>query len=36
MPKEAMLSREENEMLTRVGLGMPMGSLIRRYWIPAQ
>jgi nitrite reductase/ring-hydroxylating ferredoxin subunit len=30
-----MLSREDNEMLTRVGPGTPMGSLIRRYWIPA-
>jgi nitrite reductase/ring-hydroxylating ferredoxin subunit len=30
-----MLSREENELLTRVGLGTPMGELMRRYWIPA-
>jgi len=30
-----MLSREENELLTRVGTGTPMGELIRRYWIPA-
>jgi len=29
-----MLSREENEMLTRVGPGTPMGSLMRRYWMP--
>ena len=30
-----MLSREENELLTRVGAGTPMGELLRRYWIPA-
>jgi nitrite reductase/ring-hydroxylating ferredoxin subunit len=30
-----MLTREENELLTRVGPGTAMGSLIRRYWIPA-
>ena len=30
-----MLKHEENEMLTRVGAGTPMGELIRRYWIPA-
>lgn len=30
-----MLSREENEMLTRVGPGTPMGALMRRYWVPA-
>jgi phthalate 4,5-dioxygenase len=30
-----MLSREENELLTRVGPGSPMGDTIRRYWIPA-
>jgi phenylpropionate dioxygenase-like ring-hydroxylating dioxygenase large terminal subunit len=30
-----MLSREENELLTRVGPGTPMGSTMRRYWIPA-
>jgi len=30
-----MLSREDNELLTRVGAGTPMGSLMRRYWIPA-
>ena len=29
-----MLSREENERLTRVGKGAPMGELMRRYWIP--
>jgi phenylpropionate dioxygenase-like ring-hydroxylating dioxygenase large terminal subunit len=30
-----MLSREDNERLTRVGPGTPMGTLMRRYWIPA-
>src|SRR5690349_16655911 len=30
-----MLSREENEILTRVGPGTPMGELMRRYWMPA-
>jgi phthalate 4,5-dioxygenase len=30
-----MFSREENELLTRVGAGTPMGMLMRRYWIPA-
>lgn len=30
-----MLSREENELLTRTGPGTPMGELIRRYWVPA-
>ena len=30
-----MLSAEENDLLTRVGPGTPMGALMRRYWIPA-
>ena len=30
-----MLSAEDNEILTRVGPGTPMGNLLRRYWIPA-
>ncbi|MEK9685398.1 MAG: Rieske 2Fe-2S domain-containing protein [Rhodospirillaceae bacterium] len=30
-----MLSKEENELLTRVGAGTPMGQLMRRYWMPA-
>ena len=30
-----MLSKEDNETLTRVGPGTPMGNLLRRYWIPA-
>jgi phenylpropionate dioxygenase-like ring-hydroxylating dioxygenase large terminal subunit len=30
-----MLSREDNALLTRVERGTPMGTLMRRYWIPA-
>ena len=30
-----MLTREQNELLTRVGPGTPMGETMRRYWIPA-
>jgi len=30
-----MLSAEENETMTRVGPGTPMGELMRRYWVPA-
>ena len=30
-----MLSREENELVTRIGQGTPMGNAMRRYWIPA-
>jgi phenylpropionate dioxygenase-like ring-hydroxylating dioxygenase large terminal subunit len=29
-----MLSREDNELLCRVGRGTPMGNLMRQYWIP--
>ena len=29
-----MLTREENELLTRVGPGTPAGELLRRYWHP--
>ncbi len=29
-----MLTQEENETLCRVGLGTPMGTLMREYWIP--
>jgi hypothetical protein len=29
-----MLTKEENEMLTRVGPGTPCGELMRRYWHP--
>lgn len=30
-----MLTREENELITHVGPGTPMGELIRRFWVPA-
>jgi len=30
-----MLSREENELVCRVGPGTPMGALMRQYWLPA-
>ena len=30
-----MLSKEDNELLTRTNSGTPMGNLLRRYWIPA-
>ena len=30
-----MLSPADNDLLTRVGSGTPMGELMRRYWIPA-
>src|SRR5204863_481817 len=30
-----MLSKEENELITRVGRGTPMGEVFRRYWLPA-
>jgi len=29
-----MLSREDNELLTQVGPGTPMGELFRRFWLP--
>ena len=29
-----MLSREDNELLCRVGPGTPMGDLMRQYWVP--
>ena len=29
-----MLTREENEVLTRTGPGTAMGALLRCYWIP--
>jgi phthalate 4,5-dioxygenase len=31
-----MLSREDNELLTRIGLGTAMGALFRRHWLPFQ
>ena len=30
-----MLKREDNELITRVGPGTPMGEVMRRYWMPA-
>jgi len=30
-----MLTKEQNELVTRVGPGTPMGELMRRYWVPA-
>src|ERR1700710_185815 len=30
-----MLKHEDNELLTRVGPGTPMGSMLREYWMPA-
>lgn len=30
-----MLSREDNELICRVGPGTPMGAVFRRYWVPA-
>ena len=30
-----MLSAEDNELLTRIGPGTPMGALLRRFWMPA-
>src|SRR5688572_13082912 len=29
-----MLTKDENELLTRVGPGTPMGNLLRQYWLP--
>ena len=30
-----MITREQNDQLTRTGAGTPMGDLFRRYWLPA-
>ncbi len=30
-----MLTHEENELITRIGAGTPMGNTMRRYWVPA-
>ena len=30
-----MLTKEQNELITRSGFGTPLGELLRRYWIPA-
>src|SRR6266542_1891236 len=29
-----MLSKEDNELLTRIGPGTVMGALMRQYWLP--
>ncbi|HWH76502.1 MAG TPA: Rieske 2Fe-2S domain-containing protein, partial [Candidatus Binatus sp.] len=29
-----MLSKEDNELITRVGPGTPAGAMLRRYWWP--
>ena len=29
-----MLTSEENDLLTRIGQGMPMGDVLRRFWLP--
>lgn len=31
-----MLSREENDLFTKVGPGTPMGEMLRRYWHPVE
>ena len=30
-----MLTKEDNELLCRIGPGTPMGNLMRQYWLPA-
>src|SRR5215216_7855007 len=30
-----MLSEQDNELITRVGPGTPMGNFMRQYWMPA-
>jgi len=30
-----MLTKEDNDIITRVGPGTPMGNVMRQYWIPA-
>ncbi len=30
-----MLNKQDNELLTRVGPGTPLGNLMREYWVPA-
>src|SRR5260370_9713941 len=32
---EDMTPRAENELLTQIGPGTPMGALLRQYWVPA-
>src|SRR5206468_4252710 len=33
--RHEMLSKEDNELLTRTGPGTAMGALFRRFWLPA-
>src|ERR1044072_8414764 len=30
-----MLTKDDNELVTRVGPGTPMGNMLRQYWLPA-
>ncbi len=30
-----MMNQADNELLTRVGAGTPMGAMLREYWVPA-
>jgi hypothetical protein len=30
-----VLSKEDNELISRIGPGTLMGSFVRQYWIPA-
>ncbi|HEY3058520.1 MAG TPA: phthalate 4,5-dioxygenase, partial [Chloroflexota bacterium] len=30
-----MLKQDENELITQVGPGTPMGNFMREYWVPA-
>jgi phthalate 4,5-dioxygenase len=32
--RETMLSQADNELLTRIGPGTPMGDVLRQYWLP--
>src|ERR1700691_6505340 len=32
---QAMVRKEQNELLTRTGPGTPMGQMFRSYWLPA-
>src|SRR5580700_6327541 len=32
---EDMTTSAENELLTQIGPGTPMGALLRQYWVPA-
>jgi phenylpropionate dioxygenase-like ring-hydroxylating dioxygenase large terminal subunit len=33
--REGMLSKEDNELVCRIGPGTPGGQMLRRYWLPA-